>query len=81
MRDAATDRASAQWEFQQLTAGAVEYEEFRSLLLPSAIHSDGLTNPLDQTRGRLIQYLRGLDLAALTPIVRKAAMTELEYTT
>ncbi|MFH8515203.1 JmjC domain-containing protein [Streptomyces gelaticus] len=69
------------WLAETLTAGAIEAEEFRRIILPGQIQGDGLKEELIGARRALVRYLERLDLEELTPVIRDAALAELEYTT
>jgi hypothetical protein len=69
------------WLVEQLTAGAIESDQFRSIILPEQIHGEGLTDQMEEVRRHLIRYLEGLDLGERASAIREAALTELEYTT
>lgn len=69
------------WLAEQLVAGAIADLDFRRIILPGDIHGAALAARLRETREALVRYLGGLDLDDLTSPVRRAALTELEYTT
>ncbi|MDT0341583.1 JmjC domain-containing protein [Streptomyces litchfieldiae] len=69
------------WLAEKLIQGAIEDPEFRRIVLPGDLNGSALTEHLRETRRALVRYLNGLDLNMLTPAVRRAAMTELDYST
>ncbi|WP_416974454.1 JmjC domain-containing protein [Streptomyces sp. 4F14] len=69
------------WLAEKLVAQAIEDPEFRRIVLPGAVNSPMLPAWMREARQALRGHLDGLDLDELAPAVRKAAVTELEYTT
>ncbi|MET8246621.1 cupin domain-containing protein [Streptomyces sp. NPDC005202] len=69
------------WLAEQLTRGLIDDPEFRRIVLPSVLTGAGLGEELEATRAMLIEHLQGLALDALVDTVRRATLTELEYTT
>ncbi|MFI1963703.1 JmjC domain-containing protein [Streptomyces pathocidini] len=69
------------WLAEQLIAGAIREPEFRRIVRPGDISGPALADWLHDTRDALMKYLGGLDVDALAGTVRRAAVTELEYTT
>lgn len=69
------------WLAEKLIAGAIEHEDFRSIILPGDVGGAGLAGKLQETRTALVNYLLGLDVEELALAVREAAATELEYAT
>ncbi|WP_241740912.1 cupin domain-containing protein [Streptomyces sp. L2] len=69
------------WLAEKLIEGAITDPSFRRVILPGDIHGTALTDHLRETRQTLVSYLDEIDLDSLTPALRRAAVTELEYTT
>ncbi|MDH6628001.1 hypothetical protein M2271_005831 [Streptomyces sp. LBL] len=69
------------WLVEKLTAGAIEGEEFRRVILPDQIQGDGLSGELEGARWALIRYLERLNPEEISSVIRDDALTELEYTT
>ncbi|MFE7275561.1 JmjC domain-containing protein [Streptomyces sp. NPDC057623] len=69
------------WLAEQLLARAIEQPEFRRVILPNDLEEPVLADRLSETRSALITFLGELDMAEVARLVRRAAVTELEYTT
>lgn len=69
------------WLAEKLVERAIEHPEFRRIITPRDIGHTELVDRLHETRQTLVAFLSGLDLAEVSALVRKAAATELEYTT
>ncbi|MET4923477.1 cupin domain-containing protein [Streptomyces sp. PSRA5] len=69
------------WLAERLITGAIEEPTFRRIILPGDIGGPALTDRVRETRDALVAYLAALDVDELALAVRRAAMTELEYTT
>ena len=69
------------WLAEQLIARAIEEPEFRRVLLPAELEPPVLAERLRETTRALMSLLGALDMTEMANRVRKAAVTELEYTT
>lgn len=69
------------WLAEKLVAGVMAEEAFRRVVRPGQLGGVELDRQLLGTRDALVQYLAGLDVTEVATAVRKAVMTELEYTT
>ncbi|MEV5047320.1 cupin domain-containing protein [Streptomyces griseoincarnatus] len=70
------------WLAEQLVAGALTGDAaFRRIIPPPSLEGVELPARLAEARGRLVEYLEGLDVAALADQVAAASRTHVEYTT
>ncbi|MFI1728162.1 JmjC domain-containing protein [Streptomyces acidicola] len=69
------------WLAEQLVAQAIEQPEFRRVIVPPDLEQPELADRLDETRRALVAFLGELDMGEMAGMVRRAAVTELEYTT
>ncbi len=69
------------WVAERLIAQAIEQPEFRRVILPADLEEPILVGRLAETRQTLMEFLGQLDMDALARLVRRAAVTDLEYTT
>ncbi|AXG82591.1 cupin [Streptomyces paludis] len=69
------------WLAEKLIAGAIEEPAFRRVVPPGDIGGAVLAERVRETRDALVRYLAGLDTDGVAVAVRRAAMTELEYST
>ncbi|MDT9695382.1 JmjC domain-containing protein [Streptomyces sp. P17] len=69
------------WLAEQLLARAIEQPEFRRVVLPGELEESVLADQLSETTRALVAFLTELDMKAMAGLVRKAAVTDLEYTT
>lgn len=67
---------------EKLIAAAIEDAAFRRAVLPGDLLSPtGLASRVQEVRKALMAYLEGVDVDQIAPVLRQAALTELEYTT
>ncbi|MEU1872158.1 cupin domain-containing protein [Streptomyces sp. NPDC019793] len=69
------------WLAEQLLAEAVQQPEFRRVLLPAELELPALAERLAETKQAIAAFLDTLDMPAAAARVRKAALTEQEYST
>ncbi|PPS81153.1 JmjC domain-containing protein [Streptomyces sp. MH60] len=69
------------WLAEQLLAEAVQQPEFRRVLLPGELELPTLAERLAETKQAIAAFLDTLDIPAAAARVRKAALTEQEYST
>ncbi|WP_129307851.1 cupin domain-containing protein [Streptomyces sp. L2] len=69
------------WLAEKLLEGAIADPGFRRVIRPGDLHGPELTSLVGETRQALVTYLEHLDLTRVTLDVRRAALTEVEYTT
>lgn len=70
------------WIAEKPIAAAIEDPALRRVVLPGDLLSPtGLASRVQEVRKAFVAYLEGVDVDRIAPVLRQAALTELEYTT